>query len=118
MCCAAWNASGEELVEVFTGNSNAITDEFEVRAPWIIDWRVTSEYRTGASIEVSLVDAEKGPHIGYVLTTTGTGNGVKLFEEGGRFYLRVNSNLVNWTLKVVQLTEEEAELYTPKQTGD
>lgn len=117
-CCVATNAGGKELVAEFTGDASVTTGEFEAEAPWVIDWRVASEYRAGTTIEVSLIDAEKGAHLGYVLNTTGTGNGVKLFEQGGRFYLRVNSSLVNWTLKVEQLSEEEAGLYTPTQSGD
>jgi len=114
----ASGAQGKDLVEEFVGTQSvAATAEFEAQAPWIVDWRVTSEYRTGANIEVSLVDAASGSHLGYVLTTSGTGNGVKLFEQGGRFFFRVNSSLVRWTLKVEELTRDEADRYAPKQAG-
>ena len=39
---------------------------------------------------------------------------VYLFNEGGKYRLKVTSNLLNWTLRVEQLTREEAETYTPK----
>lgn len=113
-CCAA----GKTLVGEFTGDLSANTAEFEVQAPWIVDWRVTSEYRAGTSIEVYLVQAGSGVNAGLLLSTTGTGNGVKLFDEGGRYYLRINSQLVNWTLKVQELSAEEAQRYTPKTTVD
>lgn len=115
LCCVALQAAGNEPVETFSGDSSATTAEFEAEAPWIIDWRVTSEYKAGASIEASLIDAVTGSHVGYVLNTTGTGSGVKLFEQSGRFYLRVNSSLVNWTLKVEELSPEEAGRYTPRE---
>ncbi len=116
---AAWfgmvaDVAGKTLVEEFSGDRSAGTAEFEVRAPWIVDWRVASAYRTGTTIEVFLVEAGTGVNAGMLLTTTGTGNGVKLFDEGGRYFLRVNSNLVDWTLRVEELSEEEASRYTPK----
>ncbi|NIV19084.1 MAG: hypothetical protein GWN54_00130, partial [Gammaproteobacteria bacterium] len=63
--------------------------------------------------DVSLERAGTGVHVGSVLKTKATGNGVRMFDEGGRYYLRVNSAFANWTLKVVELTREEAEAYTP-----
>jgi hypothetical protein len=111
------HAAGEELVAEFSGDKSTVTEEFEVEAPWVIDWLVTSEYRTGASIEVSLVDANLGSHLGYVVSTTGTGDGVKLFDQGGRFYIRVNATLMHWLLRVKALSEEEAEGYTPKESA-
>jgi len=114
LLCGASPAWSEDLVEQFAGSESAVTGEFEVNAPWIIDWLVTSDYRSGISIEVWLIDASDGSNLGYVVNTTGTGNGVKLFDESGRYYLRVNSALVNWNLKVSQLTPEEARSYTPR----
>jgi hypothetical protein len=66
-------------------------------------------------IDVSLVEAQTGVYSGYVLKTKYPGNGVRLFNQSGRFRLDVNSSMVNWTFKIEQLTEEEAKLYTPKQ---
>ncbi|MEJ2534484.1 MAG: hypothetical protein P8008_03200 [Gammaproteobacteria bacterium] len=99
----------------FSGSESTVTAPFEVEAPWIIEWRVTSEYRTGPSIETWLIDADSEANRGYVVSTTGTGEGVKLFEDGGRFYLRVNSSLMNWHLAVTELTADEAAGYTPKK---
>jgi hypothetical protein len=113
--CFVTAAHGKTLVTEFAGNANATTAEFDVQAPWLVDWRVTSEYKSGLTIEVSLVEAGTGLFVGYVLNTTGTGNGVKLFKQSGRYYFRVTSNIVNWTLRVEEVSEEEARLYTPKE---
>ena len=103
-----------EVVDVFTGERSKQTGEFEVKAPWILDWRVTGEYAREMAVDVSLVQAGTYVHEGNVLKTKNPGNGVRLFMEGGRFFFRVDSTLAGWTLRVEQLTPEEAELYTPK----
>jgi len=118
MSLAAASANARELIENFTGDKSGATHEFDAQAPWIVDWWVTSEYRTGTATEVTLINADTGQDVGYVLNTTGTGNGVKLIDESGRFYFRVDSSLVSWHLKVEQLTRDEAKLYTPKEPQD
>jgi hypothetical protein len=103
----------EELVRKFTGSGSGDTAEFEVTAPWLLDWRVNSDYPQMLGVEVSLVDAKLGTHEGYVLKTKHAGNGVRLFDKGGRYYLRVDATMANWIFKIQQLTKAEAELYTP-----
>jgi hypothetical protein len=66
-----------------------------------------------------LIDAATGQFIGGVKSGTRNNvsyrsNGVRLFHTSGRFKLRISSSLARWTLKIQQLTEEEAELYTPR----
>ena len=39
---------------------------------------------------------------------------MKLFNTSGLYQLRISSTLARWTVKIDQLTEEEAERYTPK----
>jgi hypothetical protein len=36
-------------------------------------------------------------------------------DKGGRYVLQVNASLAEWTLRVEQLTREEAKTYTPKE---
>jgi hypothetical protein len=79
-----------------------------------MDWRVTGEFIQQMGIDVSLVNAKTGAHEGTVLMVKWAGNGVRLFDQSGRFYFRVNSTMVNWTLRVEQLSQEEANLYKPK----
>ena len=40
---------------------------------------------------------------------------MKLFHTAGLYQLRVSSTLARWTIKIDQLTREEAELYTSKE---
>lgn len=120
---AALLASGgyvraEEAIAEFHGSAGRNTPEFEVKAPWILDWRVTTEGGYQSAVDVSLERAGTGMHVGSVLRTKYPGNGVRLFDEGGRFYFRVDSLFASWNLKVVQLTEAEARAYTPRGNPD
>ena len=108
-------AQGAEIVREFSGNGATTTVPFTVESPWIIDWRVDADYEQLVAIDVTLVEAKTGRHVGRVLHTKTKGNGVKLFLEGGSYQLRVSSTLARWRLRVEQLTEEEAELYVPKR---
>ena len=109
----ATTAHGKELVQKFTGSRSTETVEFEVRAPWLLDWWVNGEYPQAVGLEVSLVDARTGQHAGYLLKTKQPGNGLRLFDQSGTFRLKVDATMANWILKVEQLTREEAEQYTP-----
>jgi len=115
LAIAATTVSGAQLVREFHGTDNAVTPEFTVDAPWILDWRLDGDYDQLLALEVSLVDARTGRHIGQVVRTKRKGNGVRLFNRGGTYQFRISGSLARWTLKVQQLTAEEAELYTPKQ---
>jgi len=111
----AANAAGKTLVREFSGSRSANTADFEVQAPWIMDWRVAGDFPHMLAIDVALVDADTGVHQGRVLKTKWAGNGVRMFNEGGHYRFQVTSALVRWTLKVEQITQEEAELYSPKR---
>ncbi|MEE4294072.1 MAG: hypothetical protein V2I79_08890 [Xanthomonadales bacterium] len=110
-------AVAEQLVREFSGSRTMQTPEFEVEAPWLIDWRVNSEYRDSMGLTIVLLNEPSQTHAGTVMKTKYVGDGLRLFEEGGRFSLKVDSVLSNWTIKVIQLTPEEAEQYTPKEKG-
>ena len=104
----------ESLVREFSGSQSTTTSEFEVKAPWILDWRINSNYRENMGLEISLVDAKTGFMIGRIFKTKYAGNGVKLFNESGRYRLRISSSFTNWNFKVSQVSQSEAELYSPK----
>jgi len=109
-------AISKELIREFKGSANKVTVEFEARAPWIIDWRVTGDYPGQMALNANLVNAKTGEHIGKIVTTKYVSNGVRLIEESGTFQFQVSATLVNqWTLRAEQLTREEARLYTPKE---
>jgi len=114
LCSISMDARSKELVRKFTGSGSGETAEFEVRAPWLLDWIVNGDYPQMLGIEVSLIDARTGKHAGYVVKTKYQGNGVRLFDDGGRYRLKVDATLANWILKVEQLSRSEAEQYTPK----
>ena len=105
---------GVQLVREFRGANNSTTPAFTVEAPWVLDWRLDGDYDQLVALEVTLVEAKTGRHVGQVLNTKRKGNGVRLFNHSGTYQLRVSGSLARWTLKIQQLTPEEAELYTPR----
>jgi hypothetical protein len=109
-------AQAGELVRQFSGDRSTQTVEFEVESPWLIDWRVNSEFPNSMGIAVTLVNAS-GAYEGLVIKTKAPGNGVRLVQQGGRYSFKVDASVANWILKVEQLTPEEAELYTPKSSN-
>jgi hypothetical protein len=117
LALAAQNVSAKELVTELSGQSSTQTREFEVRAPWIVDWLVSGDPGQYDVAEVSLINAETGAFEGVVLKSKTAGNGVRMFKQGGRYYFRVNASMMKWNLKVYQLTEKEAEQYKPKSNS-
>jgi len=112
------SAQAGELVREFSGSRSIETPEFEVKAPWLIDWRVNSDYPSSMGIAVSLAHGGTDAYAGKVFKTKKPGNGLRLIEESGRFRFKVDSTIANWTLKVIQLSAEEVEQYKPKQALD
>ena len=111
-------ASGERLIAELNGSGNQTTATFIVKAPWILDWRINSEFERMVSFDLDLLDGNTGVLKGSVVIRKALGrgleDGVRLFNESGKFRFRVNGSLVQWYLKVKQLTPAEAELYTPR----
>jgi len=107
-------ANAAETVREFKGNGNETTAAFTVEAPWLLDWRLDSDYDKFIALDITLIEAPSGKHVGRVLHTKFKGNGLKLFKHSGRYQLRVSSTLARWTLKIKQLQPEEEELYLPR----
>ena len=105
---------GAQLIREFRGTNDSTTPAFTVEAPWILDWRLDGDYDQLVALDVTLVEAKTGRHIGQVLHTKRKGNGMRLFNQGGTYQLRVSGSLARWTLKIQQLTPDEAKLYSPK----
>ncbi len=114
LCCFASTASSKELIQEFRGSDSKTTTEFEVKAPWIVDWRTNGDYPGQMAVEINLL-SPTGEYLGKIARTKYVDDGVRLFNEGGHFLLQVNSSLASWTLRVEQLTKEEAETYKPKE---
>ena len=114
----ALNTQAGELVRKFSGSRSIETAEFEVKAPWLVDWRVNSDFPSSMGIAVSLAYGGTGVYAGKVFKTKSPGNGLRLVEESGRFIFKVDAAITDWTIKVIQLTPEEAELYKPTEKLD
>ena len=114
LAVAAAPASAKTRVAEFKGTDNKTTAIFRVESPWVLDWRLDGDFEQMLGLEITLVEAKTGKHVGRVLYTKRRGNGVKLFHTAGLYQLRVSSTLARWTVKIDQLTREEAELYSPK----
>ena len=112
------NTQAGELIREFSSSRSTETAEFEVKAPWLVDWRVNSDYPSSMGVAVTLAYGVTGYHFGNVFKTKAPGNGLRLIEESGRFKFKVDATIADWTLKVIQLTPEEAELYVPKKILD
>lgn len=112
--CFTSSAFSKELIREFKGSESKNTTEFEVQAPWIVDWRTHGDYPGQMAVEVNLASVT-GEYLGKVFITKYVDDGVKLFNESGTYVFQVNSSLANWTLRVEQLTREEAEAYKPKE---
>ncbi len=112
---ASANAGTEEIVKEFRGSGNEMTAIFKVDSPWLLDWRLDGDYDKLIALDVTLIEAYTGRHVGLVLHTQRKGNGLKLFNEGGSYQLRISSTLARWTFKIKQIEPEDAKLYTPRQ---
>lgn len=114
LCSFAGTASSKELIQEFKGSESRTTTVFEVKAPWVVDWRTNGDYPGQMAVEINLL-SPTGEYLGKIARTKYVDNGVRLFNEGGEYLLQVNSSLASWTLRVEQLTKEEAALYKPKE---
>lgn len=112
--CFSSVLDAKELIREFKGSSSKATADFEVKAPWIVDWRTHGDYPGQMAVNVNLIDAKTGEYVGKIVTTKYVDNGVRLFDEGGTYHFQVNSTLASWTLRVEELSKAEAETYTPK----
>lgn len=108
-------ADAKTRVAEFKGSGNMTTAIFRVESPWVLDWRLDGDFEAMMGLEITLIEAKTSRHVGRVLYTKYRGNGVKLFHSAGLYQLRVSSTLARWSVKIDQLTREEAELYTAKE---
>jgi|GEM_PF-725872 len=117
LLAVAPHALAQELVKEFRGTGNVTTAIFTVEDPWLLDWRLDGDYDALIALDITLIEAHTGRHVGRVLHTKRKGNGLQLFNHAGRYQLRVSSTLARWTLKIKQIEPEQAELYTPRGTN-
>ena len=104
-----------KLVNEFSGSRSLYTADFQASDPWLIDWSVSSPNPRSMSISVTLIEAKTDAHAGRVVQTMREGDGLRLMNESGVFRFRIDAQETDWTIKVIQLNRDEAELYTPKR---
>ena len=109
-------ANAAELVREFSGDKSTTTPAFDVDGAWLLDWRLDADYEALVALDITLIDAATGAHVGRVLHTKRKGNGLKLFRKGGRYQLRISTTLGRWRVKIESITDDEIERYTPKRT--
>jgi hypothetical protein len=103
------------VVREFSGTSSMTTTDFEVDAPWILDWRVNGDFPAMLGLQVTLINAKNGAHVGQVVKVSDrAADGVSLFQQGGRYRIRVDATLARWTIKIEEISKDDAILYTPK----
>lgn len=105
----------EHTVREFRGSGNTTTAAFTVEDPWLLDWRLDGDYDNMIAVDVALIDARNGRHLGRILLAKHRSNGLKLFREGGEYKLRISSTLARWTFKVKQIAPEDADKYTARE---
>ena len=110
----AASVGASELVREFSGTSSTTTVEFTVESPWILDWHLNADYEQLVALDITLIEAKSGRHVGLVKHTKRIGNGVRLFHIDGTYQLRISATLARWRIKIEQLTDAEAELYESK----
>ena len=110
----AASAGASQLVREFSGTESTTTVEFTVESPWILDWHLNADYEALVALDITLIDAKTGRHVGLIKHTKQIGNGVRLFHLDGTFRLRISATLARWRIKIEQLTDAEAELYEPR----
>lgn len=108
-------ADAAELVREFSGDKSTTTPAFEVDGAWLLDWRLDADYEALVALDITLIDAATGAHVGRVLHTKRKGNGLKLFKKGGRYQLRISTTLGRWRVKIESITDDEIERYTPRR---
>lgn len=101
-------AGAENLVKTFTGTGPDTTPRFEVEGPWRVDWEAESEHPLLAAFYTNLYDAETSEYLGFITQLRGTGAGSKLIRESGTFRIGISGNDVDWTLRIVELSDAEA----------
>ena len=81
----ATGAHAVDTVKEFRGTGNTTTAIFTVEAPWLLDWRLDGDYDALIALDITLIEAYTGRHVGLVLHTQRKGNGLKLFDYAGQY---------------------------------
>ncbi|WP_405227087.1 hypothetical protein [Lentisalinibacter sediminis] len=110
-------AEAENLVKAFTGSGPDTTPRFEVEGPWRVDWEAGSEHPLLSAFYTNLYDAKTSEYLGFITQLRGTGAGSKLIRESGEFRIGISGNDVDWTIRIVELSKDEAEALEAAAAG-
>lgn len=105
--CNTASAESSEIVR-FDGQGNGKSPVFTVDGPWTMDWSASSEFPSLASFEMRLHDGTSGEIIGKVVELEGTGQGLRLFKDGGIYQIVVTGRSVEWDIGILEVSEEQA----------
>lgn len=106
-CSAPLLAADTDRIR-FDGEGNGQTATFEMKGPWLLDWKIQSEAPLLAVFEMRLHDATTNEYLGTLVELHGVGSGLKLFEEAGAFRISVAARNVAWALQVSEVSGEKA----------
>ena len=97
-----------ETVARFEGDSNERTPVFETGGPWKLYWYTQSDNTLPKTFELRLYDGGSGDYLGTVTQQRITGNGEKLFEDPGSYWLDVVAENLDWSLVITVIAADEA----------
>ena len=105
---AAWPADVDAVR--FTGDESGRTAVFEMDGPWLLDWSVRNKTNTAlpTNFEMRLHDVDSGKFVGTIAQFEGTGSGLKLFEDAGRFQIQIVAQNLIWDLQIETVDAQEA----------
>lgn len=101
------SANDDEAL-LFTGTGSDRTPVFQTTGPWLLAWSVRSDYAHMTEFEMRLYDAETDEPVGTIAQLEGTGQGLKLFEDAGRWQIEVFSQALTWTVEIAEVGTDEA----------
>ena len=100
----------QDVAARFSGSGPQSTASFNVEGPWLLNWRVGSDYPTTTYLEIHLYDAQTNRLAGIALRHTGVGSGQRLIREGGEYHIAVVGSGIDWAIEIEQAPEAVAEL--------
>jgi hypothetical protein len=99
-----------QTVDRFSGRGPGGTGAFSVEGPWLLSWRVGSEFPMLAHLELHLYEEPSGRFVGLAVNHTGVGSGQKVIAEGGRYRIVVVGRSMDWAIVIEEARNEIAEL--------
>jgi len=100
-------ANADEAL-LFSGSESGRTPVFETSGPWLLDWSIRGDYAQMANFELRLYDAAADEFVGTIAQLEGTGRGLKLFEDAGKWQIQVISEALSWEIEIAEIGSDRA----------